>query len=348
MKTFIQYSIFNFLLCICALGAEADHFSEKEIILSDSSARVNAMANEMIESAIRSVNAEYSCNQTDKSEKVLLNELAKYFSNHRTGKLVINLLNDETFDLRRTAIVDSVYQEWSIWNGALLGMGSTKLSELALSPIIKIGDNEVGVDKFEHMFGMGRRYFNKFYFLKKDLKSVLKGGIVREKLILGGNTLETGVFSYADLSANFNGMRFWNHFLQKRDDVLGKKYNMGPYVKCVNEKWEVVENNPLDFRNYMDFSMDESINCSKLASDTGFEKFERALKRISEKTNSVVACPMNEKLRDEIYEKYNVNMKDTRGRFENTVIGDWIINLKGIGELSFFNEFSKRRRSLVK
>ena len=47
----------------------------------------------------------------------------------------------------------------------------------------------------------------------------------------------TGVMSYGDLAANFNGMRFWNHILGKRKDILNQ--DLGPYVKCKDRKWVV-------------------------------------------------------------------------------------------------------------
>ena len=91
------------------------------------------------------------------------------------------------------------------------------------------------------MFGMGFTYFTKHYQKGKDIKDVLSYGIALEKTILGGNVFATGVFSYGDLSANFNGMRFWNHVLQKNDDILGSEHNLGPYVTCSADKWQVNE-----------------------------------------------------------------------------------------------------------
>ncbi len=147
-------------------------------------------------------------------------------------------------------------------------------------------------------------------FKNKTLTDVLKNGIFREKSALGGNMVATGVFSYGDLSANFNGMRFWNHMLQKRDDVLGVAYNVGPYVRCEAGKWKTTEFK-IDFRNYVDASMESR----------GFYQ-----------------CPRDVKLLEQMQTKYNVLMAhDPTG----LTISHWIINMKGLGQVNYFGEFNE-------
>jgi hypothetical protein len=122
--------------------------------------------------------------------------------------------------------------------------------------------------------------------------------MIRERLILGGNVLATGVFAFADLSANFNGMRFWNHMLQKRDDVMGKDHNVGPYIECQDGKWVAVKG--IDFREYIDASMDESINCSTFATNSGLRRFNAAIKLIDPRNT----CPMDPALYKDMLTKY--------------------------------------------
>jgi hypothetical protein len=150
----------------------------------------------------------------------------------------------------------------------------------------------------------------------------VKKGIFGEKFFLGGQKIGNGVFSYGDLSANFNGMRFWNHMLQKRNDVLGVDYNIGPYVSCVNDKW--VKEKELDFRNYVDESMNESINCSKYPSDNTLRKFKNRLKIMG------VTCPMDQQKLDDVHTKYRQMAK-------------WIINMDGPGEVKYFREFKDKQ-----
>ncbi|MDA8243077.1 MAG: hypothetical protein M0025_03040 [Elusimicrobia bacterium] len=318
-----------------ARAAEADHFSVPDGQIADVTEQVNRLANEGLQEAIDDLNAMGGCSDTRESEEQLYERLKAVFSNHKKGQLVQAIIGG---DVPRTVIPlkESVYSEWSIWNGFLLGRKGAAKSPLALFPLIKIGDTVVGVDKLEHMFGMGFSYFKKHYLEERPLVNVLKGGVFKEKTFLGGNMLATGVFSYADLSANFNGMRFWNHMLQKRDDVLGPRQNIGPYLTCQAGKWARNEERPIDFRNYVDASMQESMNCSKFATAAGLRKFREALsKRQAGDKSRVFACPEDPGLIEETARKYQAPVGDSRG----TTIGHWIINSAGNEQVSYFNEF---------
>ena len=319
-----------------ARAAEADHYTLREGQIADITAEVNKLANEGLGRAIEDLNVAGGCNDSRKSEEQLYDRLTDIFSNHKKGQLVNTILSG---DIPRTIIPlkESIYSEWSIWNGFLLGRKGAAKSPLALFPLIKIGDTVVGVDKLEHMFGMGLRYFKKHHLEERPLVSVLKGGIFSEKTFLGGNMLATGVFSYADLSANFNGMRFWNHMLQKRDDVLGAQHNAGPYLVCREGKWAKNEERPIDFRTYIDPSMQESMNCSKFATSAGARKFQQALAAMQSRDKSrIFTCPENPGLMDETAKKYEVEIAgDGRG----SKVDHWIINREGNATVSYFNEF---------
>lgn len=319
-----------------AWAAEADHFSLPDGQIADITAEVNRLSNEGLAAAITDLNAQGGCDDSRKSEELLYERLTDVFSNHKKGQLVNTIISGE---IPRTVIPlkESIYSEWSIWNGFLLGRRGAAKSPLALFPLIKIGDTVVGVDKLEHMFGMGLRYFKGHYLEEKPLVSVLKGGIFKEKTFLGGNMLATGVFSYADLAANFNGMRFWNHMLQKRDDVLGAQHNVGPYLTCQAGKWVKNEERPIDFSNYVDATMQESMNCSKFATAAGARKFGEALAALQSKDKSrIFTCPENPSLMEQVIQKYEVAMPaDSPG----TNVDHWIINREGNGKVSYFNEF---------
>lgn len=327
------------LLSSTAYSAEADHYTSRDKPLQEISGIVNAKANQMLAEGVAKANKEFTCNQSKKSEKELYKILRTYFGNHSKGKLSKYLLYTKASEVPKRVIPlkESIYGQWSIWNGYLLGKRSAAKSPLSLSPMVLIGDQLIGIDKFEHMFGMGFAYFNNHYLKGKSLKRVLKKGIVYEKTILGGNVLATGVFAYADLAANFNGMRFWNHMLQKRDDVLGKEHNLGPYVTFNDGQWQVSATNTIDFTKYVDASMDESINCSKFASNRGLEKFNKGLKKISDKDNNAsFNCPMNQNSLQSMLEKYNIVIK---GDKKKRTISHWIINEEGPGQVSYFKEF---------
>ncbi len=333
-KTFITMVLL--FTCTTARAAEADHYTLDEAQVADITDEVNKLANDGVVRAIDELNAAGACDESKESEERLYERLTYIFSNHKKGRLVQAIIEGK---IPRTVIPlkESVYSEWSIWNGFLLGRKAAAKSPLALFPLIKIGDVVVGVDKLEHMFGMGQRYFKSHYLDERPLVNVLKNGIFKEKTALGGNMLATGVFSYADLSANFNGMRFWNHMLQKRDDVLGARHNAGPYLTCSAGKWLKNEERPIDFRTYVDATMQESMNCSKFATAGGVRKFNEALADRQAKDGSrVFACPVNPDLLSEVARKYEVEIAgDSRG----SKVDHWIINREGNAKVSYFNEF---------
>lgn len=310
-------------------AAEVDHYGLHYDQIENATVEINERANHYLEKAVNKANEQGNCD-----EARLYKELREYFANHSQGELGKDLLHDKGIPRTIIPLAESVYQDWSILNGLLLGLPSAKKSPLALGPILKMGPIVVGTDKFEHMFGMGFQYFKGHYLKGKSLEKVLKRGIALEKTALGGNILATGVFSYGDLAANFNGMRFWNHMLQKHDDVLGAKYNIGPYIRCENESFVV--SGKVDFRNYMDLSMDESVNCSKFASKKGLKRFLARVKEQLHKSDRSERNCISAQNYSKLKSKYNVIIATDP---KKSTIGHWILNTNGHGKVSYFNEF---------
>ena len=315
----IIFSLFLLVSGVNLFAAETDDFTFRNEKLADMSGVINEKANLFLKEAVELTNAQGSCD-----EKKLYSNLETYFANHTKGKLTQYILESDEVVKHVFPISESVYKEWSITDGFLLGRDKEAQSALAFAPLVRIGEETIGSDKFEHMFGMGLDYFTAHYLKGKGMTRVLKSGALEETVILGGTSLTTGIFAYGDLSANFNGMRFWNHVLQKKTDILGAHYNVGPFVKCEGTTFVTVR--PIDFRNYVDASMNESVNCSHFATRAGLRKFKASLKRLGNLT-----CPLDPELNREMQKKYAVPLKDS----EKT-ISDLIINT-GSNTPIFFN-----------
>ena len=327
------------LISFGATAAEVDQFTRRFEPLQDMANSVNHRANAYLRVAVERANASKRCDASIKSEKALYKEMTAFFSNHLKGQLVKDLIYKDGIERHVTTLEDSMYNDWSLISGTLMSINSIANALDVMSPELNIGGVRVGTDKFEHMFGQGLSYFKSHHLKGKSLRKTLKMGVFKEKMILGGLMFETGVFSYADFSANFNGMRFWNHVLQKRDDVLGAEQNIGPYVECINEQWQVIESNPIDFRNYMDISMDESINCSKFATKKGAKQFRQSIERLAEKDKrySEMCLGLTETL-EKMVKKYDVPIvKDAK--VARDFLPHWIINQKGTGTVKYTGEF---------
>lgn len=299
---------------LSAYAAETDTFTRRHDPLDDAAVIINEKANRDINKTISKLNStDVGCD-----EELLYEELRNYFGNHINGELIVEILNDKDVPKRYVDLKESVYKNWKPWDGLGMGLDFLKKSNVTASPVVKIGDVLIGTDKFEHFFGQGFSYFTNNYLKEKGAIKAVKVGVAKEKTYLGGNKFGNGVFSYGDLSANFNGMRFWNHILQLRNDVLGKEHNMGPYIACSDKKWVQVK--MLDFRDYMDESMDEAINCSKFPSESTAKRFSKTLK------DSGFQCPLSQDTLDELVLKYGKMAK-------------WIINEDGVGAVKYFSEF---------
>ncbi len=323
--------LLGLILPLSLLAAEADHYtvsSDKNLFsdLEDANDLMTRESNRMLKEKLAQINQKGSCESM--KEEDLYKNLREVFANHRSGKLIKDVLYTDKYPTIKIPLDDSIYGPWSVLNGFLLGRKKASESPLALAPLIKVGDVVVGTDKLEHLFGMGYQYFDRHYLRGHTLRRVLKRGIFFEKTILGGNVLATGVFAYADLAANFNGMRFWNHMLQKRDDVLGKEHNIGPYIECHSGKWTQVKS--IDYTEYMDLSSDESMNCSKFASRGGVKKYKEYLRK------NQATCPRRPDLFSDLQRKYDI---PTQGDKKGRPLAHWILNDDGNGKVSYFNEF---------
>lgn len=317
----MNHFIFSTLLALTfqtAQSSEADGFTNRNEPLADSSEVINSRANQYVQKSLGVLNATGSgC-----IEKDLYKELRLYFANHMNGQLVKDILKDKEIPKRTITLDKSVYRDWTPWDGMGMGLTFIQRSGITISPIIHFGNEILGADKFEHFFGQGFAYFTENYLKEKGLVKSVKTGIFKEKIFLGGNKLGNGVFSYGDLSANFNGMRFWNHVLQQNDDVLGADHNLGPYISCEDNKWVQVKE--IDFKDYMDSSMDESINCSKFPAKLTADRFTDQVQRLG------MTCPLDPKKLDEMAVKYGAMAK-------------WIINKDGTGVIKYFGEFKHKK-----
>ena len=73
----------------------------------------------------------------------------------------------------------------------------------------------------------------------------------------------SGIFSYADLVANLNGLRFWNSILARKPDPIQKTVTVRPYIGCTNGKWKRLRE--FHWTDYVDPAWDEAVNCNIFA-----------------------------------------------------------------------------------
>ncbi len=268
-----------------ALASEIDSFTHRyDTSLKDSQKIIHLKANQFLNEALKLANAENKgC-----SEAVLYKNLRHFFKNHMKGKLTPFIIHSPKVSKYVMNFKDSIYRDFKWYDAFSIIFIQTIYKNMA-GPILRMGPYYIGADKFEHMFGRGWKYFEKYYLKNNSLLKVMEFGHRSERIYLGANT--TGVYSFADLSANFNGMRFWNDMLGKHADILGEKFQVKPYVRCdENKQW--IQNNQINFLHYIDDSFDEAINCSEFRNQKILTKVLNQIDSLERDKGLRFTCPL--------------------------------------------------------
>lgn len=248
-------------------AAEVDHFSQPELdTLTDSRNALNAEVAQRIERALVRANRNEPHLKPRKVQRVparsrcnvdrLYDSFRVLLARPLVGQ--VESYAEQSPDIERlsTLFQDSVYHEFT-WPHS----PSLVLSERVAS-VVRVGDDYVGTDKFGHFFTEGYSYFEETEQMHGSLKNALLFGEWTESVYFGAET--TGVYSFADLVANFQGLRFWNRILSEHPDPLTES-PLAPYVLCENERWVIGD--AFDWLDYVDPAWNESVNCSMLRTD---------------------------------------------------------------------------------
>ena len=145
----------------------------------------------------------------------------------------------------------------------------------------------------------------------EKLAAAMAWGNEQEKGKFGYAT--TGIFSFADLTANFNGWRFSNNILAKQKDPLKgalRNWLNSSFVSCSLQwresfrqrklvyAWTYNEN--FDIGNYIDGAWDEGQNCNSYATPVIEHKIDS---RIGELGGSA-SCPFQQSVCRQARSKY--------------------------------------------
>lgn len=284
-----------------AFAAEVDSFTKRSQPLDDSLELLNKKSNDFFRQAIDEANTKKGVCE----EKTLYKSMRKYFNNQYRGELGNYIVTSKDFDKSYVTVEESIYQDFKWYQSFIQGFWARRVKD-PTAPSLRVGDVLVGTDKFEHFMGSGFLYYKKNYIKGKGVRAAMDIGYSAETGLMGAVT--TGVKAYGDLAANFNGMRFWNHVLQKYDDVLGTEYNLGPYVECQNDKWVLVKE--MDWSSYVDHAFDEGLNCSAFPSQKMLDLVQARIDVIGEKSGTEMTCPLDPEKIEALLPKYGIFAKD--------------------------------------
>jgi len=138
---------------------------------------------------------------------------------------------------------------------------------LTLSPTIRLHSHEFGIDKLEHLFQQGHQYYERVNEAEKEGKS--REDAVKRAIEWGKRTertyyglLTSGVYSNADLFANYVGLKFYQG-LARPIDIGGA--TRPAMLELRDGRWILADNEILGrylLKPFIDSHMSEAFNPS--------------------------------------------------------------------------------------
>lgn len=234
------------------LAYESDQFTRRQDPLDPADALANARVDKLLDQAILMVNATTGCKAEDSAlHLALARDIYKRVSDFTLvpprGELPPQYygayaawLETGPIDRHTFADRDDIYSAVQWWERPVLaffGPAST----------ISLGGIRVGTDKIDHFWVQGFLYFRKSRW-GHDVARAVKWGVQTERSIWGQRT--TGVFSYADLAANYSGYLFYSGLLS--EDSIIQRAEQGCLARVGHFKWA----------DWIDWHFDEVLNPS--------------------------------------------------------------------------------------
>ncbi|WP_372655595.1 hypothetical protein [Halobacteriovorax sp.] len=259
MRNFL--TLLSILSTFCgnfAQGAEIDSYRNVEF-LADGTRFLDQKINSALRNAVAELNEnEVVCPVDPVSAEETYDIVKSHISSPFIGHSIAVDIDES---IPSNMIVKTEF-DFSVYS-SITWLEGVSLNLKGLLGVMNLDGRRVGVDKIGHFFVEGFGFFRRAYIKEEgSVESAVRWGKFTENSYFGLTT--TGVYSNADLVANYNGMRFWNMLFLFSDDPAFKnkktRYKLRPYLKCNNSKWKL--NKRFGIRMFLDDSWDESLNCN--------------------------------------------------------------------------------------
>ncbi len=268
---------FAFILFIASAlhAAEVDNFTRRYEHFEDSAIILNQEINRRLNIVAQALNAQPTrvC-----SQETLIKAMKSQFHRELYGLLEEWIDKHPTMDVKRLKLNQSIYREKTLtnWLRGVIG----KIGEI--SGLIEANGVLLGADKIGHFFDEGLSLYEVW---KKSGKidEALKWSIRTEETYFGYAL--SGVKSYADMVANYQGLHFWAALSEG-----GLSGEESPYFSCVNGQW--FQTRDFDVANYVDHDLDEGINCAQYKRPEMERMIDLRLKELETKSGQPHHCPI--------------------------------------------------------
>ena len=218
-------------------GYETDQFSNRLNPISDSTEALDARVNLAIRDAI----ADWK-GPADR-RKVVDAIYWDIGGVHWVDHIERWAMKSDEVERLTTSRRDSIYQGHPIWAtrvAALFGVG----------PTIKLNGQLIGSDKLGHFLSQGRKFWLR-YQRTFDEAQAAEHSAYTERALFG--QLTTGVYSNADLVANYEGFRFYRSLFEA-DEISGKP----AILSWRGDHWEMQR--PFTWADHVNAYWDEALN----------------------------------------------------------------------------------------
>src|SRR5690606_12533830 len=145
-------------------ASEIDSFTHRYRPLRDATRLLDTQTRSYWDAAI----AEANDTRRGCSEDRLYKSLRKRFGNHLFGEMSKWLAKSAALPARAVPPKESIYQNLSLGESIVL----SSFRKQGNGRVIRVGEYEIGVDKFEHFWGSGFAYFKKG-FLRREVPSIV-------------------------------------------------------------------------------------------------------------------------------------------------------------------------------
>jgi hypothetical protein len=252
---------------------ESDQLTPRSADLRDGLADANTQADAMLAAAVRQTNERTRCaGRDDQVAHVLADEIRAVMGAATLiaarGELPAMAygayaawLEDGPIDRYTFVSRNDLYSEVEWQQSPVLGTWGP-------SATVRLGTVLVGVDKIDHFWVQGHLYYEKAR-RGRDSDRAIRYGTRTEWMRWG--MLTTGVFSFADLAANYDGYTFYRDLLgpgslmQRADDGCVVQVRGFDWEEYVDWEYDEVANPPVYRKNiqervdrYLDLSARES------------------------------------------------------------------------------------------
>jgi len=279
-------------------AAEIDSLTDRQRPLRDATDALEQRLNRALRAGIAQANlGAAACD-----EVALYDAVSEAFSSPFIGQWIAETLGeDEALDRRRVLRADSIYRDLGV-------LDNVSVHVRDLSAVVRVDDALVGVDKFGHFLVEGWDYFETAVLDGEGALGAMDWGEKSERTYFG--SLTTGVYSHADLVANFEGMRFWLRLVGRAPDPLeaGRHANR-PYAVCRRRFWIAGERawhlaREIDLDNYVSPMWDEAVNCPRYRTPEIEASVSARVAALSTRDGVDYSCPLDARACVEARERY--------------------------------------------